>query len=430
MDSKQRVLKRLLASLLLGALFACASSAAASAAVWRGFSPTGPWNVPAAQKGGTTPNPFASQFTSYMSTLEISGIAPDGRYAKPIFFAQPGDPEYVWTNLNGWGKGDIQYHGEPIPMPAGAHEATGSDGHLTIVTADRHYEYDMWRANVATRSAAVIVRFDLSGEGVPGVRTANTSARASGAPIIPTTIRAEEAVNGIDHALGMTIPHASSSYIYPATHSDGDLGPDAVQYGMLFVLRPDYPVAARASLGERNIIAALKTYGAYVVDQGSSMGLDADSTHPELWQQAGLYGKSSMSIRASDWRLVNIGTPPDPSTAPVPSPPSTGGTARKGKRCTKARQRKGRCTLVKAAARTAASGRRIVRGRVAPATGRPRRARVQIRVRKRWRTVGSARIRANGTFTLHLPRREGHRKLSLRVVVPGVGRSRTLRIRL
>ena len=47
---------------------------------------------------------------------------------------------------------------------------------------------------------------------------------------------------------------------------------------MLFVLRADYPVPAGASIGVRNIIQALKTYGAYIVDQGSSFELDADST--------------------------------------------------------------------------------------------------------------------------------------------------------
>jgi hypothetical protein len=429
MDSKRYIKKCLCASLIASAALACSLPGLAAAAVWKPFAAASPWNVPAVQKGGfSTSNPYASQFTSYMSTLEISGIAPNGAYAKPIFFAQPGDPQYVWTNINGWGKGDIRYQGEPIPMPAGAHEATGSDGHLTIVTADRHYAYDMWRANVATMSAAVIVRFDLTGEGVPSIRTGSTSARASGAPVIPTTIRGEEAVNGIDHALGLTIPRASSSYVYPATHTDGSLGPDAIQYGMLFVLRPDYPVPAGATLGERNIIQALKTYGAYVVDQGSSMGLDADSTHPELWQRAGMYGRSSMPIRATDWRVVNVGTPPTPAAAPSPPPTGPGTT------CSRNRQRKGLCTPVKAAATNApatdSGASAVVKGKVRAASAETRRARVQIRTGKGWKTIGTAEIRHDGTFKLHLPKRKGRRKVLMRVVVPGVGKSRTLKVRL
>jgi hypothetical protein len=235
----------------------------------------------------------------------------------------------------------------------------------------------MWRANVSSKSAETIVRFDLSRSGVPGVQSDNTSARGSGTPIIPTTIRAEEAIGGIDHVLGLTVPHVASSYLWPATHSDGSSG--SIKYGMLFVLRPDFAVPAGASLGERNIIAALKTYGAYIVDQGASMGLDADSTRPDLWQQAGMLGKSSMAVYATDWRLVNVGTAPSPGPQPNPGPqpgpqpnpgpqpgpqpqpnpgpqpgpgptPSPGpvtnpgtGSSGGGKRCTKRRRRQGKC---------------------------------------------------------------------------------------
>jgi hypothetical protein len=72
---------------------------------------------------------------------------------------------------------------------------------------------------------------------------------------------------------------------------------------MLFVLRPDYPVPANASVGERNVIQALKTYGAYVTDQGASMELDADSTHPNAWEASGLTA-NSLDITPSDFRLV------------------------------------------------------------------------------------------------------------------------------
>src|SRR5215210_4940616 len=107
------------------------AGAAPAGAAWRPFAANSPWNVPAAQKGAiATSNPYASQFTSYSSTLEISGVAPSYAWGKPIYFAKPGDPEYSWTDQNNWAKGDIRYQGEPIPMPAGAVQASGSDGHL------------------------------------------------------------------------------------------------------------------------------------------------------------------------------------------------------------------------------------------------------------------------------------------------------------
>jgi hypothetical protein len=72
---------------------------------------------------------------------------------------------------------------------------------------------------------------------------------------------------------------------------------------MLFVLRGDYPVPADAGIGERNVIAALKTYGAYLVDQGASMELDADSNRPRLWEWSGLRA-DTLDIRPEDFRLI------------------------------------------------------------------------------------------------------------------------------
>ena len=282
-------------SLLAAGLVAISSPSPASAAAWRAFAPSSPWNVPAAQKGGLAPsNPFASQFTSYSSSLEISGVAPDNKWGKPIFFAKPGDPEYRWTDQNGWAKGDIRYQGEPIPMPAGAHEATGSDGHLTIVTADRRYEYDMWRADVSKRAADTIVRFDLTGAGVPADRRRQHLRAGLGHAAHP------------DHDPGRGGAHrdrprarADRSERRRQLRLPGDpLGrrPRGQRGQVRDAVRAaaGLPGVGRAGLGERNIIAALKTYGAYVVDQGASMGIDADSTHADLWSQ----GRDARAMRA------------------------------------------------------------------------------------------------------------------------------------
>jgi hypothetical protein len=409
-----------------------APAPARAAGAWRAFAPASPWNLPAAQKGGiTASNPFGSQFTSYSNSLEISGVAPDNQWGKPIFFAKAGDPEYRWTDQNGWAKGDIRYRDEPIPMPAGAHQATGSDGHLTIVTADRRYEYDMWRADVSRRTADTIVRFDLAGGGVPADRNDNTSARGSGTPVIPTTLRAEEAVTGIDHALGLTVPSVAGDYLFPATHSDCDLGSNSVKYGMLFVLRPDFPVRAGTSLGERNVIVALKTYGAYVVDQGASMGIDADSTHPELWSKAGMLGDSSMAIHASDWRMVNVGS----ASAAGPAPVS-----------------KKRVVLRVARHSVRIGGKVRLRGKVRGAFPAGARVRLMVRSGRHWYRLRRKPIAAGGTFAssprlvrkaaaarkrgpgrlalknVRLPHRV--RVLEIRAVVKGIGRSDVVRVRV
>jgi hypothetical protein len=383
------------------------ASAASTNASWRPFAASSPWNVPAARKGGiAAQNPFASQFTSYSSSLEISGVPPDNKWGKPIFFAKPGDPEYRWKDENGWAKGDIRYRGEPIPMPAGTRAASGSDGHLTIVTADRHYEYDMWRADASRQIAETIVRFDLTGTGVPSDRDDNTSARGSGTPLIPTTIRAEEALTGIDHALGLTVPSVAGDYVLPATHSDGDLGSGAVEYGMLFVLRHDFPVSVGAGIGERNIITALKTYGAYVVDQGASMGIDADSTHADLWSKAGMRGDASMPIRSSDWRLVSAGAP----TAQGPA------------------RHKRRVVLRVHRPSVRAGGKVRLRGQVRGAFSSTARVRFMVRSRGHWRVMRRKPLHPGGTFAASVRPRKRHGTVRIRAVVKGVGHSNVVRV--
>ena len=51
------------------------------------------------------------------------------------------------------------------------------------------------------------------------------------------------------------------------------------------------------------MIQALKIYGAYVVDQGASMELDADSTQPGVWEQSG-FNANSLDITPQDFRLI------------------------------------------------------------------------------------------------------------------------------
>jgi len=284
---------------------------AQTSSAFRAFAASSPWNVPAAQKGTVTSgNPYAGQFTSYASELQINGTPDNPDYASPTFFASAGDPTTANVRLTtDWSPSrDLAWDKRPIPVPAGAYPAPGSDGHMSIVSADRTKAWEFWRCTGVSNTqitAAVVAQWDLTGAGYSAFR-GDSTARASGTPLISTTLRADEALHGIDHALGITVPSVASDYVYPvATHSDGSAGSSAPKYGMLFVLRADYPVPANASIGVRNVIQALKTYGAYVVDKGASFEIDADSTHPELWSQTGV-NMNVFSITPSDMRLVNL----------------------------------------------------------------------------------------------------------------------------
>jgi hypothetical protein len=281
---------------------------------YRAFPASSIWNIPASAKGSpTSNNPYASHFTSYSSGIELTNL--DGKWNKPIYFAKCSDPMRQGTDVNGWVGGDIHYDGRPMPVPAGVQAATQSDGHLTVVTCDRATAFDMWRCKQSNGApcneqnvlasgyrAEALAMWDNNGSGVPSDTSNNSSARGSGTPILPTTVRADEALAGINHALGITVPSVDSDYITPpATHSDGHCG-CGVKYGQLYVLDKNYPETG--SIGRINIIRALKIYGAYIVDQGSSMEIDTDNTHPDIWQLAGVSGSTLSDIGPDKFRLV------------------------------------------------------------------------------------------------------------------------------
>ena len=113
---------------------------------WRAFPKDSIWNRPASEKGTLVPNPFPdSEWLTYGDGLLVGGgpcgsSSHDYEYRKPVYFADADDPVTTIVNgtISGWEpRGDLRWDGRPIPIPDGAEPAEGTDGHLTIVSADR-----------------------------------------------------------------------------------------------------------------------------------------------------------------------------------------------------------------------------------------------------------------------------------------------------
>jgi hypothetical protein len=88
---------------------------------------------------------------------------------------------------------------------------------------------------------------------------------------------------------------------------------------------------------------------------------------------------------------------------------------------------------VSAAASSAAASQAspaVVAGTVPAPSGDTRHAKIQKKTAKGWETIGSAEVRADGTFDLSLPRTKYRHTIRVRVLVPGVGKSKTMKVRL
>ena len=240
---------------------------------------------------------------------------------------QPEDPDQI-VRPDGSGSPDRIPIPRDVRCPGLPKVDDDHDRALVVISADRKTAWEFWHCtHVATRSepwytAAVATRWDIDSH---GNRPANSgyqdeqltgdgspSARGSGTPLVITTITPSEALRGIDHAIGLTVNEVDDRWVNPpASHSDGCRGCSHLRYGMLFVLDPKFDVPGDATPLERNVAAALKRYGAYVVDRGPLFELDGSPNEPkqpsssaELWNLAGGGDLGGLGIQPSDLRYV------------------------------------------------------------------------------------------------------------------------------
>jgi hypothetical protein len=315
--------------------------------VWRPFSPNSPWN----KKADDIASPPGSKTGIQTGTgawlapgeagLDVGGCPPgtgcmqDRPFNKPICFGEsdqstaqaPTGPNQRLV------LGNIAYAGQKIPLASPCGAATGSDGHLAVTDPARKSAYEWWRCvylgvwcgptyGYGVGNGGVVARWDLTGNGVANAQDGvaptccpNRSARGSGTPLISTTIRGEEAVNGIEHAIGCSVSSdVSNRFLYPpAVNTDGLLTSGGSRYGELYTLRsnfltdhPTNPTRGQPwSRGELNIINALMTYGCYIVDRHGAFELDADAAHwtQEDWTAADVTKTGLNSIQPSDMRF-------------------------------------------------------------------------------------------------------------------------------
>jgi len=126
-----------------------------------------------------------------------------------------------------------------------------------------------------------------------------------------------------------------------------------------------------------------------------------------------MLGDSSMPIRASDWRLVNVGTAPAGATAPAPP-------------------QGGRVVLRAARGSVRRGGRLRLFGKVVGGVPAGAKARLVARVRNRWVQLRGKQIDAASSFAANpvvRPNR-GTRAMQIRALVTGVGGSNVVRVRV
>jgi hypothetical protein len=198
------------------------------------------------------------------------------------------------------------------------------DHHLLLLDADSCSLWELYHVYPGATSGWDIfgsAYFDLNSN---ALRPAGwTSADAAGFPIMPLLLRADEASSGtIRHALRFTIESSKirAEYSWPARHLTGNATSTTLPpMGQAFRIKSSYVIPSRFNTQSRAIIQALKTYGMYLADGGSSMYIQGEPS--ANWEDdtfSQVQSVSSSEFEAVDFGPIAARSGFDPDSAAVP----------------------------------------------------------------------------------------------------------------
>ncbi len=200
----------------------------------------------------------------------------------------------------------------PIPLDAPVEGAPGQNGdrHVLVIDRDNQRLYELGRAFARSDRwvADVGAMFHLDNNTVrPTAKPGWTSADAAGLPIFPGLVRYDEAsqgAGGIRHALRFTAARTRRAFVPPATHyASSNTDPNLPPMGMRVRLKAAYAIPTSFSPEAQAILAALKTYGMFLADNGSDWYL---SGAPDArWNNDRLRAELA-SVKGRDLEVVKM----------------------------------------------------------------------------------------------------------------------------
>jgi hypothetical protein len=286
-------------------------------------------------------------------------------YSIPIFRTGTGQQDVLicdyegnmwWPHLKFPTEEVVEKDGGPVtvPAPAGTVRPAGpqnieADGHLVLYNPNTFISYDYWNATTVrdapcksrgggltgTRilGAGIVDFFDVRGSGSNYPKT-YFSARATGVPLLAGLILPEDVESdAIAHALAVAIPglrNTSSNpsqplrvdYDYPASITETDFyntNANALAAGQRIRLRQTIVDESGNKIIEnqlapitRMFLTALRTYGAYLVDNAGGFTFYAEDIHTadlnltdaEVNTLIGQASGTSLPTGKSKWQIV------------------------------------------------------------------------------------------------------------------------------
>ncbi len=279
--------------------------------------------------------PVDANSANYIASIGLSGhVHPDfgaGLYnGSPIGFPYvvvPGSQPYVPVSFDYAGESDPG----PYPIPANAPIEGGAqssgDRHVLVVdsgTCKLYEMYDSYPQQNGSWHAGSGAVWSLNSD---ALRPATwTSADAAGLPILPGLVSYDDiAAGAITHALRFTVNSTQNTFLWPARHqASSSSDPNLPPMGLRLRLKASVDISS-FSRTNQIILTALKHYGMFVADNGSSWYISGTSDN--RWNNDDLHALTS--IPGSDFEAVDesaLQVSPDSAQAkgapPVPATPT------------------------------------------------------------------------------------------------------------
>lgn len=308
------------------------------------FPPDNWWNVDLS----TAPvDPNSAGFLGFIGLTD--GIHPDwGGDSSPapeiygmVYMTVPGTQPLEPVAFDYASQSDVGAPGRPpgYPIPVEAktqpkwieggypgNSGVGGDRHILIVDRDNRLLFETW-ATRCVPSGSPSCTWEAGSGAVFSIDSNQrrpdgwTSADASGLAILPGLVRYDEAygTEPIRHAFRFTV-HAVNGYVFPASHdattsSDPNSPPLGARLRLKPGVTPTIPGDATPSdvAAINRVVAALKTYGLIVADNGTDMYVQG--AYDSRWDN-GVWNPAMGSLRAQDFEVIQLGWRPS-SSAPA-----------------------------------------------------------------------------------------------------------------
>ena len=246
----------------------------------RPYDNSSPWNTPI----GPSPE-YDAASEIHIAALEGNLTSDPTQFTVAVYLVDDSTPRRTvhvggwFSNVSNGGEELVNRQGGTVevPIPDGAQPSAGSDAQIVLI--DRQTGDEWGASNFEPRGNGEfdvqnIYHYDVAWSAVPP-RSENGGAfanRGSGLPYLAGLVRPCEIARGhIDHALAFAYKYPTSTFVYPATKSDGaSENPRDVPEGARLQLDPNISDDAFRAAGCDGpcltIAHALQEYGMYTVD--------------------------------------------------------------------------------------------------------------------------------------------------------------------